>query len=78
MNPFKAYTDCPFTLLGDTPNQEAPIREVEVVGYDGDKYCTILVGGIKTEVKRCYLYPIAVRYEDYKGVKLQFAYEWGV
>lgn len=67
MNPFKAYTDYPFTLLGDTPNQEAPIREVEVVGYDGDKYCTILVDGITTEVKSGYLYPHATRAHLYGG-----------
>lgn len=50
------YTDYPFTELGDTPGQSAPIREVRVLSYDGDKYCRVLVDGHKLEVKAGYIY----------------------
>ncbi len=51
-----AFTDYPFTELGDIPYQKAPIREVRVLFYDGDKYCTILVDGQVLDVKAGYLY----------------------
>lgn len=51
-----AYTDYPFTFLGDEPHQKAPIRECRVIDYDGNKYCRIIVEGIETEVKSGYLY----------------------
>lgn len=37
------WTDYPFKELGDTPHKEAPIREVILLSYDGDKYCKVLV-----------------------------------
>ena len=52
----KAFTDYPFVLLGDKDGEEAPIRSCHVLSYDGDKYCTILVDGLKTEIKAGYLY----------------------
>ena len=51
-----AYTDYPFTELGDIPNTEAPIRKCVVIGYDGNKYCRIAIEGRVTEVKAGYLY----------------------
>jgi hypothetical protein len=50
------YTDYPFTELGDAPGQAAPIREVRVLSYDGNKYCRVLVDGHKLEVKAGYIY----------------------
>lgn len=50
------YTDYPFAALGDTPCQAAPIREVSLISYDGDKYAEISVEGIKQWVKLAYLY----------------------
>lgn len=50
------YTDYPFTALGDIPYQEAPIREVSIISYDGDKYAEISVEGVKQWVKLGYLY----------------------
>lgn len=58
----KAYTDYPFDFLGDPPGSAAPVREVEVLSYDGDKYCTVVVGGHKTEIKSGYLYKTPGRY----------------
>lgn len=52
----KAYTDYPITELGDKPNKEAPIRIVEVVAYDSDKYCTVRIDGVTKAIKAGYLY----------------------
>lgn len=41
----KAWTDYSFVSLGDTPEQEAPVRECELIAYDGDKHVTIIVDG---------------------------------
>jgi hypothetical protein len=52
----KAWTDYPLVELGDTPNEEAPIRECEVLAYDGDKYCDVRVDGVVVNFKAGYLY----------------------
>ncbi len=65
----KAWTDYPFIELGDESGKKAPIREVEVISYDGDKYCEIEVEGVRTEVKSGYLYPVPRRYE-YKAPRI--------
>ena len=52
----KAWTDYPILDLGDKSGQEAPIRRVEILSYDRDKYCRIEVEGIIDLVKRGYLY----------------------
>ena len=53
-----AWTDYPFTELGDIPHQRAPIRRVLVLSYDQNKYATIYVQGygLITTVKCGYLY----------------------
>ncbi len=58
----KAWTDYPFVELGDIPLAEAPVREVEVIEYDGDKYVTICVNGVTASVKSGYLYAREGRY----------------
>jgi len=52
----KAYTDYPFEFLGDQPYMIAPIREIKIISYDGDKYCHIEVEGHETEIKVGYIY----------------------
>jgi len=52
----KAYTDYPIKNLGDKSGEIAPIREVEVLSYDMNKYCLVLVGGVKQEIKAGYIY----------------------
>lgn len=52
----KAWTDDPFEALGDTPGQEAPVRECELIAYDGDKYVTIIVEGRIERLKYGYVY----------------------
>ena len=39
----KAWTDYPFEWLGDTANKKAPIREINVLEYDDNKYCRVKV-----------------------------------
>ena len=52
----KAWTDYPFTWLGDTALQRAPVREIEVLSYDDNKYCHIRVDGGEDEIKSGYIY----------------------
>jgi hypothetical protein len=70
MNVLDAYTDYPFTEIGDTENQTAPIRRIKILSYDWKKYCTILVyfedkdGDVRAVVSSCksgYLYKRPVR-----------------
>lgn len=49
---FKAYTDYPI----EDGTYDAGVKEVEVVSYDRDKYCTVLRNGFEDEVKLCYLF----------------------
>ena len=50
------WTDYPISELGDVPHQKAPVRECEVLSYDGDKYVRVKVGGIITSFKAGYIY----------------------
>lgn len=52
------WTDYPFVQLGDVPHQLAPIRHVNVISYDGDKYAKVTFedSGDWAEVKIGYLY----------------------
>lgn len=62
------WTDYPFKSLGDKVYREAPIRPCEVLSYDGDKYVTILVAGMKEEVKAGYVYETAGRFGQAKAI----------
>lgn len=52
----KAWTDYPFTELGDEPGMEAPVRECRVLSYDWNKYCLIKIGEHELTVKIGYVY----------------------
>lgn len=52
----KAWTDYPFVELGDVPNQEAPIRRIDVLSYDQNKYCKVRVCGVESGIKLGYIY----------------------
>ena len=52
----KAWTDYPFEYLQDEAGKKAPVREVEVLSYDGDKYCRVRVCGHEDEIKAGYIY----------------------
>lgn len=52
----KSWTDYPIAIFGDVEGVEAPIREVDVLSYDGDKYCKVRVNGITIQIKSGYLY----------------------
>jgi hypothetical protein len=61
MNKIDAWTDYPINELGDTPNEEAPIRECQIIDYDHNKYCTVLVDGVTTDIKSWYIYKEKIR-----------------
>lgn len=52
----KYFTDHPILELGDKAFNLAPMRLVEVISYDGDKYCKCIVEGIEKEIKAGYIY----------------------
>lgn len=60
----KAWTDYPFTWLGDISGQLAPVREIEVLSYDGDKYCRVSVENKVDEIKAGYVYQQEGRYGE--------------
>ncbi len=51
-----AWTDYPIIELGDLEGKIAPLRKCSIVSYDNDKYCKVIVDGIKRVIKRGYLY----------------------
>ena len=57
----KAWTDYPLAVLGDTEGQAAPVREIDVLSYDGNKYCRVKVCGIVADIKAGYIYQRAGR-----------------
>ena len=67
----KAWTDYPFPELGDTPGHEAPVREITVLSYDGDKYCRISVDGVEFEIKAGYIYARPGRYGEVEVISWQ-------
>jgi hypothetical protein len=50
------WTDYPIKQLGDEPHKMAPVRQCELLSYDGDKYVAVLVDGIEATFKAGYLY----------------------
>jgi hypothetical protein len=73
------WTDYPITEFGDPvqkcvidPYQEAPVREVTMLEFDGDKYCKVLVNGIIKEIKAGYIYtsPQRIRVSDSFDVEI--------
>mgnify|MGYP001606543814 CR=1 FL=1 len=62
----RAWTDYPIAELGDRLGEEAPIREVEAVSFDGDKYVLVRVPGLAypIEIKRGYVYAAPGRYGE--------------
>lgn len=52
----KLFTDYPILELGDKEGCVAPLRQVEVLAYDLDKYCQVLVEGVIVEFKAGYVY----------------------
>ena len=67
------WTDYPFIELGDKPYKHAPIRHVNVISYDGDKYVKVSFAdsGDYLEVKACYLYSQPGRFGTVKPINLR-------
>lgn len=52
----RASTYYPFVEMGDALGKLGPLRVVEVLAYDGDKYVTVrLPNGVEREMKAGYL-----------------------
>ena len=51
-----AWTDYPIKELGDISGKKAPIRRVNVLNYDQNKYVIVSVSGVVTSFKAGYLY----------------------
>ena len=49
------YTNYPFNELGDIPHQQAPLRKVKLIDFDGDKWCKVEVERIVANVKYFHL-----------------------
>ena len=69
---FDAFTDYPFTDLGDAEFKKAPIRKVKIIGHDRNKYVDIIVffqdsdgddRALVTNIKAGYVYKNESRYE---------------
>lgn len=88
----RLWTDYPISELGDIDGQPAPIREIELLAYDGDKHARVrlIKEGIVTEFKSGYIYtepkrldydaglnPKRIPYEDLLAVEDQNFYAKG-
>lgn len=60
----KCWTDYPFVSLGDVAGELAPVRHLLVLGFDNNKYATVmcLATGQVESIKAGYLYRRATRY----------------
>lgn len=66
-----AFTDYPIKELGDKEYSIAPMREVEVISYDGSKYCQIAVEGVKRNINKKYLYAEERGFKNLIGMPLE-------
>ncbi len=67
----RAWTDYPILELGDLSGEKAPVREIQVLSYDGNKYCKILVDGVYDEIKAGYIYTKSGRLGEVPAVKIK-------
>lgn len=67
------WTDYPFTELGDKPYKQAPIRHVNVISFDGNKYAKVSFAncGDVLEVKAGYLYSQRGRLDQVRKVNFR-------
>jgi hypothetical protein len=59
----KAYTDYPMLFRDGLIGGCIPIRRVEVLSYDGNKYCMVKYRGKTHSIKVAYLYKTKRRFE---------------
>ena len=64
------FTDCPLNELGDVPHQQAPVRKVKLLDFDGDKWCKVIVEDEDevVDIKYFYLYANLCDYENLKPI----------
>lgn len=64
----KTYTDYPIIELGDHESFKAPLRECEVIAYDGDMLLYIKVENILKNVKRSFVYTTEGRFTEVESI----------
>jgi hypothetical protein len=52
----KAYTDYPIIELNNSNHKQNLTKEVEIISYDGNKYCLIKINNFIKEIKAGHLY----------------------
>lgn len=64
------FTDYPLNELGDIPHQQAPVRKVKLLDFDGDKWCRVIVEDedVVADIKYFYLYVDLCDYENLKPI----------
>lgn len=68
----RGWTDYPMEELGDIAGKRAPIRHIFVLGYDGDKYATVLTeSGHIESIKACYIYRKAGRLDEVPNINVR-------
>ena len=69
----EAYTDCPILMIGDVPNEEAPIRKIIIKGSDFKYiwavYYYMDLIPIRVQIKRCYVYETPGRVGYVKSIR---------
>jgi hypothetical protein len=67
MNGRRFFTDYPFLELDDTCYQLAPIRELKLLSWDGDKYVCVEINETRHILKRHYVYTRPIRFHQLKS-----------
>jgi hypothetical protein len=60
----RLFTDTSIIQLGDAPGREAPIREVEVCSFDGDRYARVRVDGMIIRIEAGLIYTAVGRFGE--------------
>jgi hypothetical protein len=61
------WTDYP--LYESECGKKAPKRQIKILAYDGDKYCTIEFNGEQFQIKTGYIYPKPERFSTKNSCK---------
>lgn len=66
----QGFTDYPFACLGDKDGVIAPMRPIEIISYDRNKYADIIVAGFNEGIKLGYCYSDTKKGKfDYRSIE---------
>jgi hypothetical protein len=71
----KAYTDYPIIELNNSNDKQDLTKEVEILSYDGNKYCLIKINSLIKEIKPGYLYKDTKINRLIKEIKAGYLYK---